>query len=85
MDGQSGQEVRQEKSVPFPVREQVSRKALSGNRTIDLFGHRSFLHPCRHSCVGRNPAHNACRLDSRFRGKDAFGVSEQVSYKNRQM
>ena len=38
----------------------------------------SFLYPCRHSCVGRNPANNACRLDSRFRGNDAFGVSEQV-------
>ena len=24
----------------------------------------------RHSCVGGNPAKNACRLDSRFRGND---------------
>ena len=43
---------------------------------LDLFGN-------RHSCVGRNPAKNACRLDSRVRGKDAFGDFEQVYGSNR--
>ena len=33
-----------------------------------------------HSCVGRNPAKNAWRLDSRFRGNNDFGVSKQVYY-----
>ena len=44
---------------------------MDGRVTVDLFGN-------RHSRVGGNLGSNVYRLDSRFRGNDDYGISEQV-------